>query len=235
MLSGVLFDLDGTLLDIDLESFLGQYFSVLGPVVAEVLGHEPADPTGLRAVIAATECMSAPHPGQTNREAFNARFERITGVDLAENEHDVALESFYSAVFPSLQGVMGPREGAIDVVETALSLGLRVAIATNPIFPMSAVRERMRWAGLGHLDIPVVTAYEAMHATKPHGAYYLQTARMLGVDPQDCVMVGDDRSLDMPAADVGMRTFYVGSRPIPECDWSGSLTDLKSLLTRLVG
>ncbi len=33
---------------------------------------------------------------------------------------------------------------------------------------------------------------------------------MLGVAPATCLMVGDDRALDMPAADLGMRTFYVG-------------------------
>ena len=140
-----------------------------------------------------------------------------------------------SEVFPTLQGSIGPHDGAVQVVETALGLGLKIAIATNPIFPMSAVRERMRWAGIDHLSIPVVTAYETMCATKPHGAYYLQTAELLGVDPRECLMVGDDRSLDMPAADVGMRTFYVGDQPLPACDWSGSLRDLSTLLKRLAG
>ena len=46
-------------------------------------------------------------------------------------------------------------------------------------------------------------------------------------------MVGDDRSLDMPAADLGMRTFYVGrSKGVP-ADWSGTLEDLADLLPRL--
>lgn len=233
MISGVLFDLDGTLLDIELDSFLSRYFSVLGPVVAEVLEHEPDDPTGLRAVIAATETMASSHAEQTNREAFNAHFHRITGVDLSAKRHAEALDAFYADVFPGLQGEATAHHGAVNVIETAMELGIKVAIATNPIFPMSAVRERMRWAGIDHLDIPVVTAYETMYATKPHGAYFLQTAGLLGVDPAECVMVGDDRSLDMPAADIGMRTFYVGPQPVPACDWSGTLSDLASLLRRL--
>jgi FMN phosphatase YigB (HAD superfamily) len=233
VLSGVLFDLDGTLLDIDLDSFLSRYFSVLGPVVASVLGHTPEDPTGLRAVIAATQVMSGSPTGVTNKEAFNAEFTRITGVDLGSAEHEETLEAFYSAVFPTLQDSMGPKDGAVEVVETALELGLSVAIATNPIFPMSAVRERMRWAGLADMDIPVVTAYENMCAAKPHSAYYRQTAELMGVNPRACLMVGDDRTLDMPAADIGMSTFYVGPQPTPECTWSGSLRDLASLLERL--
>jgi len=122
---------------------------------------------------------------------------------------------------------------AFEAVETALRLGLKVAIATNPIFPMSAVRERMRWAGLEGFDVHVVTAYEVMCATKPHAAYYTQTAELLGVDPRTCIMVGDDRVLDMSAADIGMRTFYVGDGPAPACDWNGTLDELAELLTRL--
>lgn len=233
MLKAVLFDLDGTLLDIKLDSFLNNYFALIGPVVAGILGHEPDDSTGLRAVIAATGIMSGSHPGETNRDAFNAQFEHLTGVRLDTASNHAILERFYSESFPALQGLMGPRPGAVEVVEMALALGLKVAIATNPIFPLSAIRERMRWAGLEHAAVDVVTAYEGMQATKPHGAYYLQTADMLGVDPRACIMVGDDRTLDMSAADVGMRTFYVGDGPAPACDWTGSLTELGELLKRL--
>ncbi len=233
MLSAVLFDLDGTLLDIDLNPFLNDYFTVLGPVVAGVLGHDPNDSTGLRAVISATEFMSGLHVGQTNRDAFNAEFERLTGTDLHAPEHQAVLDRFYAETFPTLRGAMGPRLGAVEVVETALGLGLKVAIATNPIFPMTAVRERMRWAGLEHSGVHVVTAYEEMCATKPHPAYYTQTAELLGVDPQTCIMVGDDRVLDMSAADIGMRTFFVGGGSTPACDWSGTLDQLADLLARL--
>ncbi len=233
VLSAVLFDLDGTLLDIELDSFLRDYFALLGPVVAQVLGHEPDDSTGLRAVISATELMAATHAGQTNREAFNVEFERITGSDLGLPVHDAVLRRFYAETFPTLRGAMGPRPGAIEAVTTALQLGLKVAVATNPIFPLSAIEERMRWAGLDSLDVHMITAYEGMCATKPHAAYYLQTAELLSVDPRECVMVGDDRILDMSAADVGMRTFYVGDHPVPTCDWSGTLEDLAVLLKRL--
>ena len=57
---------------------------------------------------------------------------------------------------------------------------------------------------------------------------------MLGVTPVSCVMVGDDRSLDMPAADLGMRTFYVGGDLGVPSDWSGTLDGFADLLPRLV-
>ena len=232
LLKAVLFDLDGTLLDIDLDAFLREYFVALGPVVAEVLGHgDPRD--GLSVVISGTEAMSLPHPGLTNREAFNACFHRLTRADLDLEAYALPFERFYRDVFPGLRKDFGPAAGARRAVELSLELGLQVAIATNPIFPRSAIDERMRWAGIDDLDVSVVTAYENMHSTKPHAAYFLETAGLLTVEPASCLMVGDDRTLDMPASDVGMRTFYVGGDAGVPADWSGTLEDLVDLLPRL--
>lgn len=234
MLAGILFDLDGTLLDIDIDGFLGDYFGALGPVVADVLGDGVDQAVGLRAVMESTSAMVEPHAGRTNRAVFNARFHELTGVDLDLEEFALPFERFYAEVFPTLRKAIGPREGARQVVESALDLGLKVAIATNPIFPMSAIRERMRWATLDDLAVHTVTSYEVMHATKPHPAYFLETAELIGAEASKCLMVGDDRVLDMGAADVGMRTFYVGRAPRPASDYSGDLLELAALLPRLV-
>lgn len=234
MLRGVLFDLDGTLLDISLGAFFREYFAALGPVVAEALGNGEDVLAGLDAVLGATEAMSLPHPDRTNQAVFNERFHELTGADLDLEEYAVVFERFYANVFPSLRGAFGPLPGARRAVETALDLGLRVAIATNPIFPRSAIQERMRWANVHDLPVHVVTSYETMHAAKPHPAYFLETAAMLGVSPFEAVMVGDDRVLDMTASDVGMRTFYVGRDDAPAFDWTGTLDDLTELLPRIV-
>jgi FMN phosphatase YigB (HAD superfamily) len=233
VLSAVLFDLDGTLLDIDLNLFLREYFAALGPVVAEVVSNITAE-QGLAAVVAGTDAMSLPHPGLTNRDAFNRRFHAMTGTNLDLEEFTLPFERFYREVFPGLRQNFTPMPGARRALETSLELGLRVAIATNPIFPRSAIDERMRWAGIEDVGVEVVTSYENMHATKPHGAYFSEVAALLGVNTSACLMVGDDRFLDMPASDIGMRTFYVGSDDGVPADWSGTLEDLAALLPRIV-
>jgi HAD superfamily hydrolase (TIGR01549 family) len=136
-------------------------------------------------------------------------------------------------VFPGLRGEFGPMPGARRALETSLGLGLKVAIATNPIFPRSAVDERLRWAQVADIEVDVVTSYENMHATKPHAAYFAEVAELLGVEPSECLMVGDDRQLDMSAADLGMRTFYAGRGSRILADWCGTLNDLAELLPRL--
>lgn len=48
-----------------------------------------------------------------------------------------------------------------------------------------------------------------MHFCKPNPNYYLEISRMIGVAPEDCLMIGDDPENDGPAAEVGMDTFLL--------------------------
>lgn len=226
----ILFDLDGTLLDVDLRNFLKRYFAALDAASAPLAA---AFPPGefMASLHRAVGMMMEPHPGETNEQAFYRELLEMTGVDL--REHWPVYEQFYREVFPTLAGASGPAVGAHAVVAAARDLGLKVAIATNPIFPREAVEHRLAWAGLAHVAFDAITTYEEMVACKPHAEYYRQTATMLGVAPNECLMVGDDRVLDMAAADVGMRTFYVGDDPLAAADFRGTLEELAELLPRI--
>lgn len=233
VIKAILFDLDGTLLDIDLEGFLRAYFGLLGPAIERFSGL--AAPDAIAAVMSGTEAMCGSHPGVSNREVFNTAFHRASGVDLTEETAVEALATFYEEEFPALRAQHGPRAGSVDATSAATDAGVSVAIATNPIFPLEAVIERMRWAGLEAERFDLITSYETSEACKPLPLYYRRIASSLGVEPAECLMVGDDPVLDLAAADVGMRTFYVGSGSPPTADWSGNLTDLAGLISRITG
>jgi FMN phosphatase YigB (HAD superfamily) len=227
-LHGVLFDLDGTLLDLDLDSFLRGYFVALGSVASP---HFPGV-AFMPAVLASTRAMQRPHPGRTNKQVFDVDFRERTGIDLVR--HHAVFDDFYRDVFPTLSDDYRPASGAREAIDAAKTLGLKIAIATQPIFPAAAIRHRLAWAGLADVEFDAVTTYEKMRACKPQAAYFEQTARLIGCKPHECLMVGDDRDIDMPAAAVGMRTFYVGSDPEARADHRGTLADLPELLQRLV-
>ncbi|MEA5075763.1 MAG: HAD family hydrolase [Coriobacteriia bacterium] len=231
-MQAVLFDLDGTLLDLDLSDFLRRYLAALEEATRPLFA-EPADRASfMHAFNASVGAMTEPHPGRTNREVFFSDLRDRTGIDL--ETHWPVFEDFYAEVFPTLVGDARPAKGARRAVQTALDLGLRVAVATNPIFPRVAVDHRLTWAGVADLPVDVITTYEQMESCKPSPSYFRQTAGLLETAPALCLMVGDDRALDMPASDIGMRTFYVGAHDGVAADFSGDLDDLADLLPRLL-
>jgi FMN phosphatase YigB (HAD superfamily) len=91
----------------------------------------------------------------------------------------------------------------------------------------------MRWAELDESWFELITSYETMHACKPDRRYFEHVAQMLGVSPEECLMVGDDAELDLPAADAGMRTYYVGAGLGRDEGGSGDMDGLRLELDRL--
>lgn len=231
MLEAVLFDLDGTLLDIDIETFLGTYFGALSKTLSSVFGTGPELDRAMKAVYEATGAMMRPHEPRTNGDVFYEDFERLTGVSLLE--HMDLIDGFYRDVFPGLGADLRPNEGAPEALAQARACGLKVAVATNPIFPRAAILHRMAWAGVSPEDVDAITDFETMYATKPSPAYFRQTAGLLGVEPSRCLMVGDDRMLDLAAADVGMKTFHVHGSSEAAADYSGSMHDVADVIARL--
>ena len=88
-------------------------------------------------------------------------------------------------------------------------MGLRVALATNPIFPAVATESRIRWAGLEPEDFELYTTYENIGYCKPNPDYYREIAKRLGVQPEECLMVGNDVTEDMVAQSIGMQVFLL--------------------------
>lgn len=227
-MQGILFDLDGTLLDLDLGAFLRRYFAALEHHIAPLFPGVEV----LTAILDSTAAMQRPHAHGTNKQIFDEDFRIRTGIDL--EDHSDLFDGFYRDVFPTLGEGYGAASGARAAIEAARALGLKVAVATQPIFPAAAITHRLAWAGLGDVEFDAITTYETMYACKPLPTYFLQTASMIGCAAAECMMVGDDRSLDLPATAVGMRTFYVGSDASAPADHRGSLEQLPSLLERLV-
>ncbi len=207
MLQAVLFDLDGTLLRLNAEEFVREYLKEISAAAASVV--EPRQ--FVKALLASTEVMQQQHnQRQTNAEVFWADFHMRLG-KCAEDLKPL-LEDYYARQFNSLSRIARADDKALQAAQKALDLGLRIVLATNPMFPESAIRDRMDWAGVGELPWELVTSYENMHHCKPYPAYYLEIASLIKVEPQNCLMVGNDVQNDIiPAASARMHTFLVNN------------------------
>ena len=88
-------------------------------------------------------------------------------------------------------------------------MGLRLILATNPIFPQTAIESRIRWAGLEPSDFVWITTYENSRYCKPNPEYYNEILSKLNLQPEECLMVGNDVTEDMVARKVGMNVFLL--------------------------
>jgi len=135
-------------------------------------------------------------------------------VDIEDREGFLeALEQFYAEDFPKLRQLVKPVPEAPELIECCLERGLDVVVATNPIFPEIAIRERMRWAGIDQYEFAHVTTMENSHYCKPHQGYYREITERIGREPGECLMVGDDVVRDLGARRWGFATYWIHPDP----------------------
>lgn len=204
MITTVLFDLDGTLLPMELDSFLENYFKLLISKLS-AHGYEPQKVND--ALWEALMAMIANDGSKTNEEVFWPVFNRECGKDARA---DIALfEEFYNNEFEGARASCGFDLKAVETVAAVKAKGLRVVLATSPLYPAIATQQRLRWAGFKPEDFELYTTYENYHYCKPNPGYYHEVLRNLGLKPEECLMVGNDAIEDMVAATLGIHVFLL--------------------------
>ncbi len=203
MIRAVLFDLDGTLLDIDVDNFIETYTRSLAAKLV------PEDQErGLAVLAGSTYAMLAPEVNEDSNQVCLLRklsdaLDR-SPADLWRSIHQLSKE-----ILPGLREMAKPITGAAQVVREIHERGLKVVVATMPIYPRDVMLERLRWAGVRTDWVDHVACLEANRSAKPHRSYFLEMADAVGASAEECLMVGDDEDQDMPALDAGMAVHLV--------------------------
>lgn len=204
MIKTVLFDTDGTLLPMDLDKFTKCYFKHLIAYVAP-LGYEPQAVYG--AVMKGVGEMTDNDGSSTNEEAFWRGFLGVLGEEAIK--YRPGFDRFYVTDFDKAKEVCGFQPLVAPTVAKIKDAGLRMAIASNPLFPLVAQEARVRWAGLNPADFEHVTAYENSSYAKPNPGYFREILQKLNLKAEETLMVGNDVGDDMPAEKLGMKVFLL--------------------------
>lgn len=204
MIKVILFDLDGTLLPLEQNEFVKMYFGTLAKKMTQY-GYNPDKL--VETIWTGTIAMTKNDGTKTNEDAFwevmNKSFDKDCKVDLDK------FDDYYRNEFAMVKSVCGYNPNASRVVSILKDRGLRLILATNPLFPSIATENRAIWAGLNPSDFELITTYEDSHYCKPNPNYYLEILGKLNVDPSECIMIGNDVSEDMIARELGMEVFLL--------------------------
>ena len=226
----ILFDLDGTLLPMDMDVFSKGYLDTLAEEMKQY-GYEKE--TLLPAMWRGVASMVKNDGTKINHDAFwdtfaDALGQRVYG-DIPK------FDAFYGGKFNEAVKYTSPTPNAKKAVEYARTCAERVILATNPMFPTVAVKSRLEWAGLKYEDFDYATDYKNSHFCKPNPKYFEEIAEKFSLNPKNCLMVGNNATEDAKASmSLGFSVFLlkeclICDGDMPDCH-VGTFDDLFEFL-----
>ncbi len=212
-ITALFFDLDDTLLGNDTQKFIQPYLRSFAAHVSGVV-----DPQRfIDRLLAGTQAMLANgNPRRTLEEVFSDTFYR--GLGTTADRLAPYINSFYAERFPALRTETTQIPAARETVQWAFESGLQVVVATNALFPRSAILQRLAWAGVSadEFAYSLITTLEFMHFAKPQPEYFAEVLAHTDCRPEEVLMVGNDWSQDItPAAAMGIQTYWIAPRNAP--------------------
>ena len=200
-----LFDLDGTLLPMDLKQFIELYLKAFCQKFAHKVQIDPQ--TLVKGIWEGAAAMGRNDGDCLNRELFWRALSRRCKKDMRLYEKD--FDEFYRNEFVAAKIATRANPYAEKTVKLLKNSGCRLVVATNPIFSKAATYTRIRWAGLDPNDFDMITVYDNCSACKPNLNYYHDICSFCGFSPESAIMVGNDVDEDMCAEKLGFDTFLV--------------------------
>lgn len=205
MYKNYFFDLDGTLLPMDMRVFTEAY---LRSFCDRFTGQLSLDAkTLVNALWTGTGAMIKNDGECLNSEIFWRTMSRCCGKDLRGYSDD--FDDYYRSDFDEVKRATTLQPLSAEVIRTLKARGVKLIIATNPVFPRAATFARLRWAGLDPNDFDYVSVYDNSSACKPNLNYYYEICSVCSIHPEDSIMIGNDVDEDMVASRLGFDTFLV--------------------------
>lgn len=204
MISTVLFDLDGTLLQMDQDEFIKAYFTGLTRYFTQT---EYDEKLVLEGVLKGTKAMFGNDGKTTNEALFWDTFSTIT--QISKEEIEPQFTDFYLHCFPQLKTSTTFNPTAQKCIQILKDKNYRLILATNPLFPAMATKQRIEWAGLNPEDFYLITTYENSSVCKPNPAYFKEILNHLCLCEEECFHVGNDAYEDGCIESLGIPCYLI--------------------------
>lgn len=219
MYKNFLFDLDGTLLPMDMKKFVDIYVAAFCKTLSPVTKIESKP---LMDSIWASVAAMARNDGDCLNETLfwrtlNARCKRDMRI-FSDN-----FDNFYRGEFSVCRAATRLQPLSRITVDYIKQHGGNIIVATNPVFPKSATYTRIEWAGLNPNDFSYITTYDNSSACKPNLNYFEEICSVCGIRPEESIMIGNDVDEDMISSRLGFDTFLVTDCLINRSDKSLTL------------
>ncbi len=196
----ILFDLDGTLLSMDMQKFEQLYFKE----VAQVF---PEDNQLVNNIMHSTKAMVMNLEPITNETVFLDDYSKRSGMK-PEFFMDHFME-FYRTKFDRVKEALVYDKPLVETVRLLKQKGYQIVLATNPLFPSEVTHKRLRWAGFEPDEFDFITTFEDCCYLKPQIEYYQEILSNIGKSPNECLMVGNDALEDLVAKKLGISTYLI--------------------------
>lgn len=203
----ICFDLDGTLLPMDLDEFMREYFKRIAACAAE----NGLDPERfIDALKKGIHAMGRNDGSKTNHDAFWDVFYDAYGRDaIGDFDAEAMANAFYDGSFQHIGDGFEGNPDVPRVLSTLVEKGYPLVLTTMPMFPLHAVKHRLRWAGADPDVFERITYYLNSTWTKPHLAYYAENLAAMGLRGEDVLMVGNNTMEDLAFMDLGADAYLI--------------------------
>lgn len=182
---GVIFDLDGTLV----ESYSGHIESWIRAVASHG--------------VTATEEDVKPHMGRSSEDIARALLGSRPPEEVLQ-----ASQRKDEIFFEIIPQVLTPMEGATEVIQDLKQRGLGVAVASSN--PMEVITRSLEAVGLAGL-VDSITSQDEVEHGKPAPDLFVKAVSKFGLSGWECMAVGDTRYDIIGAKGAGMVTVaYLG-------------------------
>jgi FMN phosphatase YigB (HAD superfamily) len=233
-----LFDLDGTLINFDFQTFIKTYLGAASKSFIDII---PNPEIFIKELLSSTDVMEkADNPDTLALDDFLLDFCPKFDADC-----EVIRERFlyfYQTGFNAIKPLITQMDGAVALLQDIRKNypDSKVVLATNPVYPFIAVEKRMEWGNISQQFFDLITHAENSKFCKLNDKYWFEILEKINANPTSSIIIGNDGLRDMGAKKHGFKTFLVEEAAENEDlltsdiepDFKGSLKDLHSQLIK---